>query len=259
MKSITNPKIDGIEPRWARFKGFSLLFDNPGDCLKAVGPVDFLRCDVHRDPALGFFRALAERVESFGVEALRDAYSFCPLPPHSYHVTAWDGGNQDNFHHFRDGDRSNVEELAVADGNAIVTANEVAVLIGASELVRRRDWNMRFRFGSLPKWDDSCLVVELLPTDEAAATTLLEIERLRAGLIDRFERKFGVRTCGRRYSPHVSLAYFANSDLADASTPHVEAWETKIAERLAGETLAFDTISLYGFTNMSNFYRITEP
>jgi hypothetical protein len=26
---ITNPKLASLEPRWARFRGFSLLFENP--------------------------------------------------------------------------------------------------------------------------------------------------------------------------------------------------------------------------------------
>jgi hypothetical protein len=29
MITITNHKISGFDPRWATFRGFSLLFDNP--------------------------------------------------------------------------------------------------------------------------------------------------------------------------------------------------------------------------------------
>jgi hypothetical protein len=38
MVTITNTKIAGVDgPRWAPFRGFSLLFDNPGDGVLPMG------------------------------------------------------------------------------------------------------------------------------------------------------------------------------------------------------------------------------
>ena len=70
---ITNPKLCGLEPRWAPFRGFSLVFDPPeGDV---------------------FFRALRMGLAALENDALIADFYLRLLPPASFHVTAWDGVN----------------------------------------------------------------------------------------------------------------------------------------------------------------------
>src|SRR5687768_3467807 len=97
MVEITNRKVAGLEPRWAPFPGFSLLFDNPGGCLTPADGLLHLRCPVEADPDLPFYRGLAEGLQQVGLDRLTRAHSFCPLPPASYHVTVWDGCNAGNL------------------------------------------------------------------------------------------------------------------------------------------------------------------
>jgi hypothetical protein len=257
MTMITNTKVASMAPAWAAFPGFSLLFDNPGDCLISEAGVAYLRCDVASDVALFFYQALADGLCDLGLGGRTDPYSFCPLPPESYHVTVWDGGNQDNFHGFQDGlVRAAAEELARTDGPRSLQGNQVAALIKKADLARQGKVKVRFRYRQLTKLGNSVLVVRLTPADEMSRVALGEIERLRGDLIETFESEFGVRTCGTDYHPHVSLGYFANSECAEMSTPLIESWDRHLHERAVGVVLEFNAIGLYGFGDMSNFFRL---
>jgi hypothetical protein len=46
MISITNAKLAGYIPRWAPFRGFSILSDNPGQSLTSTEQQRRLTCDV---------------------------------------------------------------------------------------------------------------------------------------------------------------------------------------------------------------------
>ena len=96
MFSITNEKVAGFTPRWATFRGFSILFDPPGAGLLPSGNRLDLACDVAADPALGFYKRLRDSLTRLDPDRLTATYLFCPLPPPSYHVTVWDGGNDGN-------------------------------------------------------------------------------------------------------------------------------------------------------------------
>jgi hypothetical protein len=87
MTQIANPKLG-----FARFPGFSLLFDNPGaDNLVPMGKhVQQLACRVATTPELALYRSL----HALGLEQLFANYYLFPLPTPSYHVTVFDGLNQ---------------------------------------------------------------------------------------------------------------------------------------------------------------------
>jgi hypothetical protein len=46
--TVTNAKVGGFVPQWAAFRGFSILFDNPGDSLSSTNGFDLLRPVVHQ-------------------------------------------------------------------------------------------------------------------------------------------------------------------------------------------------------------------
>jgi hypothetical protein len=58
--TVTNAKVRGFLPEWAAFRGFSILFDTPGDTLQYTNGYDLLVCDVDRDPLLDFYRTLRD-------------------------------------------------------------------------------------------------------------------------------------------------------------------------------------------------------
>lgn len=96
MFIITNPKVAGFVPEWAEFKGFSILFDNPGDRLLPLHENDSLKMlsnDVASE-ASHFYKRLNEMLAQF--PEISRTYLLCPLPFHSYHVTLWDGVNDAN-------------------------------------------------------------------------------------------------------------------------------------------------------------------
>lgn len=49
MITITNSKVAGMEPKWALFRGISLLFDSPGDCFRVENGRAHLHCRVASD------------------------------------------------------------------------------------------------------------------------------------------------------------------------------------------------------------------
>src|SRR3712207_4235162 len=114
MISVTNAKEAGFVPAWPAFRGFSVLFDNPGASLRPALAYRLLACDVAGDPAPGFYRALHGALAELDMRLLPNTYLFCPLPSASYHVTLWDGANDGNLARARP-ERRDAVELLLAD------------------------------------------------------------------------------------------------------------------------------------------------
>jgi len=252
--SITNEKVAGFTPRWAGFRGFSILFDNPGDCLTLAGPCLHLTCDVEADPALGFYRALRDSLACLNPDLLTAAYLFCPLPPPSYHVTVWDGANDGNVALVASDQRLALERPLLALPDALAQSQEMTAPALASPLVLH-DWDIAFRFDRLAV--RGALVARLSPTEaslEAFGQFVEERRRLNAS----FYEAFGIRA-SENYTPHVSLGYFANREGAQLATPCLREWDALFAERMQSLTLSFRRASLYGFTDMATFFKAAEP
>jgi len=249
--SITNEKVAGFVPRWAMFRGFSILFDNPGDCLTPSGSCLNLACDVEADPALGFYKSLRDSLARLNPDLLTAAYLFCPLPPPSYHVTVWDGANDGNAALVASDRRPALEHLLASLPDALALPQEMTVPGLASPLVRRPDWDIEFRFSHLSI--RGALVARLSPTEasqEAFTAFVEERRRLNAS----FYEAFGIRA-SENYTPHVSLGYFANREGAQLATPCLREWDALFAERMQSSTLSFERASLYGFTDMATFFK----
>ncbi|BDI34009.1 hypothetical protein CCAX7_60600 [Capsulimonas corticalis] len=255
MLSITNEKVAGFVPRWAEFRGFSILFDSPGDCLSPRGGLLDLTCDVDGDPNLGFYKSLRDSLARLNPDLLTTTYSFCPLPPSSYHVTVWDGGNQGNVARMLAEQRPKLEDYLAALPDAAVRPHEMTDMALASPLVRRRDWGVEFQFDELVIWGGVVMVARLAPTN-AGQNAFERFVAERRDLNASFREKFGIGA-SEGYTPHVSLGYFANREGAQLALPCLREWNALFGNQMQDLRLIFEHASIYGFTDMATFF--TSP
>ena len=234
MIAITNPKLAGLEPRWALFRGFSLLFVQPPDSPLII--------------------ALRDGLAALAADPQSAPLGLCPLPPESLHVTVWDGVNDGNlpqvgpaFHGLWSQWLDHLHPPDLASG----LLREVM----ASELLACPDWNLALRCEQIENWGHVSLVARLGPADAASAESLRQLTRARTDLSNAFEARFGVRP-HPDFSPHVTLAYFANATLAAAAAPAVARWNRSWREATHGRTLAFHRIAPSVFTDMASFGRL---
>jgi hypothetical protein len=251
--TVTNAKVAGFVPQWASFRGFSILFDSPGDSLRYSDGCGLLACDVDRDPLLGFYRQARDALASLDLRHLTHRYLFCPLPSTSYHVTVWDGANDGNVGKIAAPQRAVVEQLLADVPAALQMPHELIQLALRSALVQRQDWNLAFRFSQLALVGDSVLVAELEPATSDDSGRLQELIRCRSELSARVQAAYGFSPY-ERYWPHVSLGYFANRELAQLARPYVEQWNASFVSYLSGRTLTFTRARVYGFNDMATFY-----
>ncbi len=256
MFSITNEKVAGFLPRWAGFRGFSILFDNPGKCLMPSGGHLNLACDVDGDLALTFYQALRNALNCLNPDLLTTAYLFCPLPPASYHVTVWDGGNDGNAAQVVGTERQTMERFLVGLPDTLTPAQEVTALARISPLVTRQDWNIPFEFDRLALWGNVVVVARLSPT-EASQDAFQAFVEERRQLSAAFRQVYGIGP-SENYVPHVSLGYFANREGAQMASPCLDNWNRVFAERMQGLTLTFQSAAVYGFTDMATFFKTAE-
>jgi hypothetical protein len=103
------------------------------------------------------------------------------------------------------------------------------------------------------KWGNRVLVARLEPADIESRDEFGRIIADRNDLSVRFQEHFGFKITD--YSPHVSLGYFANKEYAELATPQIDRW-IGLCEKEAGDlTVAFGSVSLYGFTDMATFFK----
>ena len=255
MISITNPKVACFVPQWAPYRGFSLLFDNPGASVSPLGR-DWLKvdCSVGENDELRLYAGFAQFLKELGQHRLTNTYLFCPLPPDSYHVTVWDGLNDGNVHKASAIHRGKLEAFLAGLPDSLLIDEEFTGEVHRSPLVTRRNWSIKFRFSALAKRGNQSLVARLMPADGDSERELERILSDRAALSTRFREQFGIEVQGR-YSPHVTLGYFANEEYAELSTPHITRWNESVKNKVDRLTITFSSVSLYGFTDMSTFFK----
>lgn len=253
MITISNQKVAGFEPRWADFRGYSLLFDNPGNSLTSSDALLNLDNEIDTDPELGFYRALNNSIAAIGREMLMRCYLFCPLPPSSYHVTVWDGGNAANVADTALPYRPELEEQLRGLPSSLAQKNSLTETVLSSALAGY-EGEIVFRFDRLLKWGNGVLVAALAPSEETKAQ-FQHLIQLRERLSGEFTERYSLKS-SLRYSPHVSLGYFANQESAQQATPCIEEWSAKVGEQVGNQCLRFGSISLYGFTDMAHFFKV---
>jgi hypothetical protein len=254
MLTLTNDKIAGFEPRWAPFRGFSLLFDNPDDSFARTGArLDLAGAD--RARGASFYRDLHGSVSRLGRDFLLNTSLLCLLPPGSYHVTVADGVNDGNVNGLAEEYRPSVRELLAGLPDSLGRAHVLTDLFLSSPLVADWDEEVRLQLGALANWSDISVVAELVPADPASASALGRLTAERARLLQACRERFGLATADPgRFVPHVTLGYFANREWARGLSPRLPEWLSALAGELLG-FLSFRRVSLYGFTDMASFFK----
>jgi hypothetical protein len=247
--SVTNPKVAGFSPRWSAFRGFTVLFDNPGASYTPEGS----RLLLTTDPTLTFYSALRERLVALDLDLLTATYLFCPLPPSSLHVTACDGGNDATLGHLPNERRTMLAQFLDGLPDSLRPAEPTTALMAQSPLVTQ-PWPLRFRFDHLAIWSHSALVATLVPVDAASAEQLSAFLVARRALNAANRERHGF-SANEVFVPHVTLGYFANREGAELAQARVSAWQEQFAVALAGESVQFESASLYGFTDLATFFK----
>jgi hypothetical protein len=231
---ITNPKLIGLEPRWAPFRGISLLFVNPASKADA-----------------GLYRTLQEGLAGLEHDELITKKLFRLLPVTTHHVTVWDGINDGNLPQVVPGYRPAWERFLDEIPNP-ASPDDLLREVLESELLTRQDWGLRLRCEQIENWSNISLVARLGPADEISETNLQQLIAARDALSDIFEARFCVRPhpC---YTPHITLGYFANDERAQTTGADVERWNIEILKRMNGQILPLQRILPSLFQDMTSF------
>ena len=260
--SVTNDKIADLSPRWAPFRGFSILFDNPGNSLlppwrggpgrgpTTSGAVQTLACDIE-DPAQAFYKAVSDCADAIGNSATADM-TLCLLPPPSYHVTVWDGINAGNVDRIAVDKRAQASHLLDGFPDSIASTSSTLDLPQSSPLITKRDWNLSLQLANIDIWSNA-IVASLLPAPSSIDAFQNLIDE-RRDLGDRFLDQFH-RDTYHPYTAHVTIGYFGNKPGRDLAVTKLHEWKLIGDQLLNGLTLDFDSASIYGFTDMVTFFR----
>jgi len=256
--TVSNPKVAGFTPVWAPFRGFSLLFDNPCDGQRPLAAgIAELAVTLNDDPQVAFYRTLATTLERLDLPLLTSTYLFCPLPTASYHVTVWDGGNAGNLKSVVPARRPELETLLAGLPQSILAPGDLTALPLASSLVTRQLPEIRFRFDALALWGNAVLVARLSPADATSVSHLGRLTDERRRLSANFHAAFGIAP-GDRFTPHVSLGYFANPQGALLASHALPTWNAVFDTAMESLNVSYRSISLYGFTDMATFFKAVK-
>lgn len=248
MITITQPKIAGLSPRWAPFPGFSLLFDAPAVVYRMENGIEVLACDMDREATPEFYRRAYRGLARLGTDRMLQTYGFCPLPPASYHVTAFDVANVGDLDRcraeLRDGLKATLHTLPSPEAFA-------ADLLRSERDVSLSTEPLSFRFGALCHWT-SVMVVRLEPTDEARYQAFVA---KRAALSGEYRERFGVGASAS-FTPHLSLGYFMNQEAGELARARMAEWNATMEQEIGDAVVTFPSASLHGFTDMATFFRV---
>lgn len=242
---LTNPRIATLAPTWASFRGFTLLFDNPGHHFRAHDGDRVLTTD----PDTDFYNALRTALDTIDSERQTAEFGLCWLPADTYHVTAWDGINDANVADVVPQYSDQAKEFLTGLPHSL----RVPTPFTSFAEQHLCDWQrpLTFRFESLVNWRNHVLGAQLCPVT-ASRVNFAAFEARRTILNDAFHAEFGTQASSE-YGPHVTLGYFANEEDAQRSHERLAAWQSVFVHQLHGHVLRFQQISLYGFTDLTHF------
>lgn len=251
---ITNPKVATLEPTWRRYRGISVLFDNPGTrtrpgiCALAGMTVD--------DPAQQrLYDALADVVADADPDGMRGRYGFCPLPRHTYHVTICDGPNERDVASVSRPYRTAVAALIEELPGSLARVPSTLGLLYRSELLTAVEANpVTLGASDIVVWGH-VLAARLEPVDPTAHTAVERVARARTDLTEEVQAELRLRT--QAWRPHVSLGYFPNSRAAEGGAATLGRWNRAWAAR-SRPMIAFRSAAVYGFTDMVSYYRLGD-
>lgn len=262
MNDITNDKISGLAPKWEKFPGFSLLFDHPGDQNYQRSPDQISKlANQVASEQIGFYQLIDQVREKLFPQLPYNDYLFCPLHFSSFHVTVWDGANSKNLDSLHPTYKKYFSDMFITLPISLVDGQETIKNLLSSELTQKKNWGVSLKFKSIESFSNNALVILLEPADDQSALALKRIEELRSQLNVQFQQAVGKSWTYRdEYLPHVSLGYFANKAYGEKFKPQIDHWNAAYQEAFMGagpekRTITFNSISLYGFTDMINFFK----
>lgn len=262
MNDITNDKIDGLLPTWKKFFGFSLLFDQLGDQNYQKEQGRITRLANRKDsPHLGFYLLVHQILAELVPQLPSNDYLFCPLSFSSFHVTVWDGVNDGNLDGLKTSYQEYFREMFGAFPNSLAEEVEAMITLLATGLTQKENWGIKMKFKAIKNFKNNALVILLEPADDQSEAALHEIRTLRRILNRQFQQEVGESWAYvDQYLPHLSLGYFANTAYGEKSRAYLEYWETTFQQAfqrapIEQRTITFETINLYGFTDMINFFK----
>jgi hypothetical protein len=248
---IDNSKIEAITAQWARFRGFSYLFDHPDEgrhLLPCGAGLQRIHC------AAGAGLTLYDRISdalSTLLAGLQRERPFCLLPFASYHVTCWDGVNDANVAQVTDPRYAALlKRLPDAFAAGLPSAGLRPELFPAGT----GPWPLRFRFSRLAVRQRDALVAFLEPADDASAAALQRVGARRRELDQLGRDEFNLPP-GAAYTPHLSLGYFCNSQAADGLSARMDDWSAQVRKATGPTTIEFRSASVYAFTDMVTFFK----
>lgn len=246
---ITHSKVQTLQPVWADFCGYSLIFEN----LSQPGREPRTATFADDSESLAFFAAAAAALHGIGAEALMRQLLLCLLPQHSYHVTAVDlinAGNQKKVALRAARKAARTVAQAARDPQALPPFLAKLGLTGGANA----QFPVRFRFGGLAALNRRALVIRLEPAGPADDRMLERMLDWRSGVQQRLEEKTGLAPSP--YQAHMTLGYFASRTLAEQAPELLAALERTLERALAGRVLPVAAAGLYSFTSMERFQRV---
>ena len=257
MNDITLNKLAGLNI-WAALRGFSFLFDNPGDNnynLLDCGVIK-IDCKEHEKKSLLYsktFDTLSNLIPSFP----NNDYLFCRVPLSSYHVTFWDGVNEDNISKLNKNYSDIFKNYLMGFMTTLRVTQLFQDLLDSALLKINSNMEIEFEFDRLTNWGDKVLVARLKSTNESV-NSLNKLIQERIDLTEKFIDKYGnifIQNY-KSYNPHFTLGYFANQDYGKLFTEDLlNEWGEIFKKKLVNQTIKFSSISLYGFTDMTTFFK----
>lgn len=185
-------------------------------------------------------------------DAMEEEFVFARLPHESYHLTVKDGVNVDNLHLLKESAAQALRQLFAGLPQSILTPTSALPTYESTCF----NSPIRFRFTGLSIWNRSPLVARVEPFDEESRSLANMIEQSRSELDGEWEKLSGLpRPSNGRWSPHISLGYFPNPEMAAIAESRVDHWSEVFAAQLGDTACSFDSFSLYAFTNMATFVK----
>lgn len=199
-----------------------------------------------------FYEKLRGALACIGGSLLTTSYLFCPLPFASYHVTVLDGVNVDNISNTTPIYRHELQTCIANIESALLNMPKCTVFLETA-FSKQALQKMSFQFEGLEIWGHQVLVALLTPTtDSRSAFNTLDTRREKPAKQLLTELQV---TSFSPYAPHISLGYFANKEAGLRVRAHLSEWSSKFENTVGNDMVSFDSVSLYGFTDMASFFR----
>ncbi len=255
MADTSNIAAVCSESRSSSLRGCSLLFDNPGQSLRSVGNQLYFDNEVDSDNTSALYKILYDTIAPHNNDAAINRYLLRAKSAAYYHVTVWGGVNDQNVAGVAEPHRAMLRDWLARLPDSLSEYSLHTSVILKSPLVKRSAWNVRLRFDRIVNWHNACLAALLQPFDIESERALAEIVKERAQLSEEFEAMFGIKSPDV-FVPHITLCAFADADAAQKAAPYITALSEAVHEQAGQMTLAFDSISLYGFTDVTCVFKL---